>query len=131
MQSKITFYKAFSCLGTFELAPLSARIPSQMSTWPAHSFLSDLYLNITLSVDPYLLVYLKSPILNSLLLHFFIFIVGTFLIYHIFTYLFYFFWLPSLFTHQNACFMKERICSVLFTVIFPVPGKKLLNLLNK
>ena len=131
MQSKITFYKALSCLGTFELAPLSARIPSQMSTWPSHSFLSDLYLNITLSVDPYLLVYLKSPILNSLLLQFFIFIVGTFLIYHIFTYLFYFFGLPSLFTHQNACFMKERICSVLFIVIFPVPGKKLLNLLNK
>lgn len=91
--------------------PLSARIPSQMSTCPAHSFLSDLYLNITLSVNPCLLVYLKSPILNCLLLHFFIFIVGTFLIYHIFTYLFYFFGLPSLFTHQNAFHEGETLLS--------------------
>ena len=63
----------------------------QMSAQPVHSLLLDLYLSISFSARLYLSICLTSPILNSVLLHFFIFLLGAFPIHTCFTYLSYFY----------------------------------------
>ena len=74
-------------------------------------------------------MYIKSPILNSVLLYLFIFILGKFQHIVCFIYFSYFLSFPT--PHSFKCMSHKGESSVLLIAIFPVPGKNLLNFLNK
>lgn len=126
MLSKITFYKAFSCLGTFEFAPLcqdsfpNVHMPCPLisirSVFEYHLVSESLFTGVSkisyTQLSPASLLYFYCWHFPNIL----------------YLYLFILFFL--VFPHSSLIrmrFMKERLCSVLFIAIFPVPGKKLLN----